>query len=90
MEGTMEVFLAIQVGDVTTFQTDVLALKFAQGLYGADRAVAGILDKDLSEMRRLLPELGSHQLMPAPNEMMATSILFISVPYLSSFRYPMC
>ncbi len=83
----MEVFFSIQIGDVTTFQADVLALKFAQGFYGADRVVAGILDKDVSAMRDLLPKLGSHKLLPASNMLTATSVLFVSVPYLNDFRY---
>jgi len=37
---------AVQVGDVTTFEADVIVLRFVQSLYGADRAVAEALGKN--------------------------------------------
>ena len=83
----MDIVFEVEVGDIVAFQADVIALKFSQNLYGADRVVAGILGKGLREMRRLLPELGSHKLIPGPREMGATSVLFISVPALYHFRY---
>ena len=38
-----QIEFAIEVGDVVTFSADVLVLKFAEYLYGADRAVAEVL-----------------------------------------------
>ncbi len=52
-----KITFAVEVDDVTTFDADVLALKFAQSLFGADQAVAWALDQDLSALKELLPDI---------------------------------
>ena len=82
-----KIAFAVEVGDVITFDADVIALKFAQSLYGADGAVARALGKDDSEMAELLPTIGSHKLLRTRGKINAKTVLFLSVPPLHRFRY---
>ena len=82
-----ELSIAIEVGDITTFKADVIALKFAQRLFGADRAVSRALDKDVSDIIELLPTQGYYKILPSLGRIGAQYALFISVPTLYEFEY---
>jgi hypothetical protein len=73
--------------DVLTFPADVLALKFAQGLHGADLAVADALGLSEAVLHRQLARPGSHQLVSGQNLLAATRVLFVGVVSLWHFRY---
>ncbi len=73
--------------DVLAFPADVLALKFAQGLHGADLAVAEALDLSEGILHRQLARPGSYHLVPGQNLLAATRVLFVGVVSLWHFRY---
>ena len=69
--------------DVTEFQCDVLVLKYAQALYGADFVVTRLLGLTASDLR-IHP--GDHLLVPAPGTPFG-HVLFMGVPTLDAFGY---
>jgi hypothetical protein len=79
--------LTIAPGDVLQFSADVLALKFAQKLYGADLAVAQQLDLSASVLLARLAREGSYYLVDGRGRIGARQALFVGVPPLFHFRY---
>jgi hypothetical protein len=77
----------VQVDDVVAFEADVLALKFAAGLFGADRAVARVLGKTYDEIKESLPTIGAHTLFSTYGGIRAKHVLFLNVGPLYSFGY---
>jgi hypothetical protein len=73
--------------DVLAFPADVLALKYAQGLHGADLAVAEALDVAEGVLHARLSRSGSYHLLPGQNLLAAARVLFIGVASLWHFRY---
>jgi hypothetical protein len=73
--------------DVLTFPADVLALKYAQGLHGADLTVAEVLGLDESVLGSKLSRPGSYHLAEGRNLLGASKVLFIGVVSLWGFRY---
>jgi hypothetical protein len=73
--------------DVLAFPADVLALKFAQGLHGADLAVAEALDVPEAILARQLARPGSYHLLPGQNLVASGRVLFVGVVGLWHFRY---
>jgi hypothetical protein len=69
--------------DVTEFRCDVLVLKYAQSLYGADLAVVSLLGLTERDVR-VRP--GEHLLLPAQGTPFA-HVLFLGVPDLTTFGY---
>jgi len=82
-----KIMFAVQVGDITTFDADVIALKFAQAFYGADSAVATALGEDASEIIALLQTVGRYKMFPTLERIRARHALFLSVPPLHEFDY---
>lgn len=74
-------------GNVVSFRADALALKFAQGLYGADGDVADKLGLSESTLLSQLSAVGSHHLADGGNRVAAAQVLFIAVLPLNRFRY---
>lgn len=76
-------------GDALTFATDVLALKFAQTLYGVDRIVADRLfsDSGISDPMKLFPKLHGFKLMNANGKIAANDVLYVGVEPLHEFEY---
>jgi hypothetical protein len=73
--------------DVLAFPADVLALKYAQGLHGADRAVAEALNLSESVLDAKLRQPGSWHLVSGENLLAPTRVLFVGVVGLWHFRY---
>jgi hypothetical protein len=74
--------IQVRQGDVLSCPTDLLALKYAQYLYGADHQVAAKLG--MTEDR--LPREGGHLLVEGRG-VAAANALFIGVPPLDRFAY---
>lgn len=53
--------LAVEYGDIKSFDADVIALKYAQSFYGADLAVASAISLGQEEMERLCPGVGDYR-----------------------------
>jgi hypothetical protein len=73
--------------DVLTFPADVLALKFAQGLHGADHTVAEVLGLTESFLGSKLTRPGTYHLADGRNLVAPAKVLFVGVVSLRSFRY---
>jgi hypothetical protein len=86
MNNSHIVRIEVQEGDVLGFPADVLALKYAQALYGADLAVY----KRLSAAGRgpsSFPNLNGFKLIDTKGAIAANGVLFIGVVPLHQFGY---
>lgn len=83
----MKRFLQISVtaGDVLKFDADVLALKYAQNLYGVDGAVYQQLAENGVQAR--LPKLSGFTLQETRGTISAKHVLFVGVKPLREFGY---
>lgn len=77
----------IVVGDVLYFKSDVLALKFADALYGVDRVVAKALGKSEADIATFLPKIGSHKFIESLGRVKSNRVLFLNVGDLFEFMY---
>jgi hypothetical protein len=69
--------------DICDLECDVLVLKFAQRLYGADKAVAQLLQ--VTEMLRLEP--GKYSIFSSGGHLSPKQVLFVGVLSLGRFNY---
>lgn len=81
------VTIEVQVGDVTLFNSDILALKFAQDLHGADEVVAELLGKSRYDIASHLPNIGDYALFESSGRTRSNQVLFVSVKELYDFTY---
>jgi hypothetical protein len=81
--------IAIQAihGDVFEYRADVLALKFAQHLFGVDRQVVSGLAKRGTELGHRLPPIGKTLLIPSENVVLTDELLFVGVEPFGRFDY---
>jgi hypothetical protein len=79
--------VSIEEGDVTRFDADVIALKFAQALYGADRAVASALEVTPEQLFQQMPSRWETCIFPTYGKLWAPQVLFTNVPDLYEFDY---
>lgn len=79
--------IAVQVvaADVLAFQADVLALKFAQDLYGADASVFGRLTPE--QRNREMPPPGGFVLHDTSATLGVRKVMFLGVQPLGQFGY---
>ena len=82
-----EVKLSVEVVDVKKFRADVLALKYAMNLYGADRAVALALGKTDDDVSSLVPTIGDSKLLDSRGAIASERVLFTNVGDLYHFGY---
>ena len=75
--------------NVLTFEADVLALKFAQALHGADRVVAEHLfsESKLADPLMLLPKPHGFKLLKTKGKIASSAVLFVGVEPLHEFEY---
>jgi hypothetical protein len=78
----MAVDFSVFNGDVTEVVADVLVLKLADRLRGADLAVANAFSWDSINI-----ETGSHRFFPSQGRIRAHEVLFLSVGPLYTFEY---
>jgi len=77
----------IEYGDISSFEADVVALKYAQNFYGADRFVANILNKAGISYSDIEPPIGESVSINTRNSIKAPYVLFVGVKYLHEFGY---
>jgi transcriptional regulator with XRE-family HTH domain len=77
----------IQQGDITTFEADVIALKYAQKFYGTDQSIAYKLAEQGVTLQSLRPSIGESQLVASKGAVGAHDVLFVGVPPLEDFGY---
>jgi len=80
-----EISITVQAGDVLTFDADVLALKYAQELYGADMAVYERLAASEHEPR--LPKVAGFTFHDSKGAIVPRHVLFVGVKPLREFGY---
>jgi hypothetical protein len=83
----MSVHVEVCHGNVLEHQADVLALKFAQDLYGVDQRVVSLLASRGIRLESRLPALGESLLVRSEGVVAANDVLFIGVEPLGRFEY---
>lgn len=84
----MNLHVSVVNGDVATIAADVLLLKHAQQLCGADGAVARrLVQKGICDENDLSPAEGEFRLIEARQAVSSKRVLSIGVPHLGKFRY---
>ncbi|MDQ2716524.1 MAG: TIR domain-containing protein [Chloroflexota bacterium] len=78
---------SIRQGDITSFDADVLALKYAQEFFGTDEIIASLLDKVGISIDTLQPRIGDFRCVETHNCIQARHALFIGVPDIVDFNY---
>ncbi len=78
---------SIEQGDITTFNTDVLALKYAQDFFGTDGTVAQLLNRVGVSIDSLRPRVGAYRYVETQECIHARYALFVGVPSLYDFNY---
>jgi hypothetical protein len=79
------VSIRVTVADALSYKADILALKYAQFLYGVDRAVYQRLTGEEPNLR--LPKLGEFVLHESHSSVGAAKVMFLGVQPLNSFGY---
>jgi len=77
--------IRVEYGDILATACDVLVLKYAQGFFGADLAVAKVLG--LSERADSALAPGKHMRIPSRGRLPCKRVLFLGVPPLWDFGY---
>jgi len=80
-----EILISMVNGDVLEFDADVLALKYAQDLYGADRAVYERISGGHAQPR--LPKISGFTFLETHGFIGARYVLFVGVKPLRDFGY---
>ena len=84
---TSVIELRMELGDVTTFEADVLALKYAQEFHGVDQVVAQSLEHVGIPTASLQPHIGQSSFMETNKGIRTTHALFVGVVRLRQFSY---
>lgn len=79
---------SIQQADVTTFDADVIALKYAQAFYGTDKLIAEQLQEaTVLALDDLRVPVNRHRYVSTQDVIVARKALFVGVPNLEQLRY---
>jgi len=78
---------SIQQGDITSFEADVVALKYAQKFYGADGIIARLLNRSGVGIERLRPHVGDYCYVDTKTSIQAHHALFVGVPEIRDLDY---
>lgn len=81
------VMISVVCGDVLRYSADVLALKYAQNLYGVDESVVGLLRRRGVDVAANLPQIGQYLLVNSSGAISARKVLFVGVAPLGRFQY---
>lgn len=79
--------ISIEQGNILSYDADVVAFKYADYLFGADRAVAFSLNKTDQEIHSLIPNNGDFQTIPSLGRVKAKYVFFKNVGNLFAFDY---
>jgi hypothetical protein len=88
-KANQNVIFRIVEGDVTRFEADVMAFKYARSFHGADLVVARQLEHAAHiSTNDLMVEPGDYRYVPTEGAIAAQHVLYMGTPRLSQFRYP--
>lgn len=79
--------ITVEQGNALAIQADVLALKYANALYGADRAAVHALIPVIPDIQERLPKTSGFYLTPAQNAITSKRVIFVGVGSLRQFGY---
>ncbi len=84
-----KVTLRIIEQNIAEVDADVIALKYAKGLHGADRVIAGLLTmaKIVTDPDQVDPDVNEYVTFDTPPFMPADKVLFVGTTYLSAIGY---
>jgi len=83
----MNIEVSVETGDALSCQADVLILKYAQRLYGVDRAVVRVLSKYDDAIVADLPGIGESKIVKSRGVLGVKLVLFVGVAPLRLFSY---
>ncbi len=83
-----QITVGVEATDALSIRTDVLALKYAQRLYGVDSIVVGRLSGSGQDIMGLLPKVDEFRLIDSRGQIGPQSVLFVGVKPLHQFEYP--
>jgi hypothetical protein len=81
------VSIAVEQGDALDFRADVLVLKYADALYGVDRAAVQALTRAVPDIKARLPKPAGFYITPPTDAITASRVLFVGVGPLRQFGY---
>lgn len=73
--------------DAITYGSDILILKYAQNLYGLDKAIVSIFEEDGLFIQSDLPKIGENLVVGSPEGIAPPRVIFIGTPRLGGFGY---
>jgi hypothetical protein len=76
---------SIEQGDITSFDSDVIAIKYAQDFYGADKKVKEALSKVGLSIDR--PEAGNYSYLETRDRILARRVLCVPVLSMQVLKY---
>ena len=80
--------VSVEHGDITTFDANVVALKYAQAFHGADHEIAEVFfESGISKEDELRPAEGDYRFVQTRLSIKAPYVLFVGVPPLSRLGY---
>jgi hypothetical protein len=79
--------ITVEFGDALNVSADVLALKYAQALYGVDNIVVERLSESGQDIMSLMPKIAGFRLIDSRGRIGAQSVLFVGVKPLRQFGY---
>jgi hypothetical protein len=82
-----QIYLSVKFADVLSISADVLALKYAQALYGVDNAVVARLSESGEDIIGLLPKIAGFRIIDSRGQIGVRSVLFVGVEPLREFGY---
>ena len=82
-----DIGIVVEHGDALAIQADVLALKYANALYGVDRAVADALAGHVPDITERLPKPSEFYVTATGGAIAASNVLFVGVGPLYQFGY---
>lgn len=84
---SLEITVRVIQADALVHPTDLLALKYAQGLYGVDLVVSKVLLNSFPKLPSELPKPGVYRMYDSRGCIVASQVVFIGVPPLREFSY---
>src|SRR5262245_52915581 len=83
----MRIKITVEQDNALTIKSDVLALKYAQHLYGVDKSVVTVLSQDDKDLLNYLPEVNKYRFIDSRAKLGAKAILFLGVYPPYNFQY---
>jgi len=84
-QSTVEI--VIENGNILRTPTDIVVLKFAKALYGADELVARVLGQTEADIAQYIPQEGKYIFLATQNKLSSPEVLFYGTQDIGEFEY---